>query len=348
MKKHVLAAVAASLMLSSCSNDEVISVPGQAAINFDSFVSKTTRATDASKTNLMNMTVYGYIGDETPVKNFDGQIVSRPDQSTEWGYTPIQYWTADKNYFFTAISSPVSEGNSHYTYTWADNLPIDINADFYGSGTISIDNSKSGGNEDLVYAYATKSTPAQITTSPGKVEFVFKHALSRVKFTFKNAMGSDAYSIKIYDLKITNAATQAELTLGEKDPTWNNHSNTTELTLRNNLFVPANQIALNAASVASGTKFIIPGEQTLNISFNIDLIVYGKTIATYYHNNQEIPTTTFQNGHSYNFLADINPKNIDPEQDMFPIEFNVIDVDGWIEESGIPVTLPESTTPTEE
>ena len=342
MKKSLfLAVAAAALLASSCSNDEVISVPRQAAIGFDTFVNKTTRATDATNTNLTSMSVYGYIGDATPVKNFNGTIVSRPDQSAVWTYSPLQYWTADKKYFFTALSSPVLEGNSHYRYTWADALQPET-AGFYGSGTISFDNTAptaASGNEDLVYAYATKETPTEITSDPGTVQFTFKHALSRVKFTFNNVMGSNAYVIKVYDLTINNATATADLTLGVKDPVWENHANTTVLTMRNSYFTPQEQTAVNAQSIASGTKFIIPGQSTLNITFKVDLMLgNGTVLATYNHIGKALPATEFLNGHSYNFVADLNPDNIDPDNEMFPIVFTVIDVEDWIEESAIPVT----------
>ncbi len=346
MKKSLfLSAVAAALVLSSCSNDEILSSQPQSPIGFDSFVGKTTRATDADKTNLMRMTVYGYIGDATPVKNFDGTIVSRTSATADWTYSPLQYWTAGKDYFFTALSSPVSEGNNHYSYTWAETLTTDIAA-FNGSGTISFNNGAAAGNEDLVYAFATKTTPAAITTSPGMVEFAFKHALSRVKFSFVNAMESDAYSVKVYGLSIDNAVATGDLVLGDAEPEWSNLAENVKLTLRDNLYTPTTQVAANTAKVVSGTKFIIPGKDILKISFSVDLMVNGSKIATYVHAGQALPETAFKNGHSYNFVATLTPNNIDPDNDMFPIEFDVISVDEWTEEADIPVELPENSDPT--
>lgn len=346
MKKSYLPlAATACLLLASCSQDELVQAPGQPAIGFDSFVGKTTRATDATNTNLLRMSVYGYIGDATPAKIFNGTMVSRTTQAAEWTYKPLQYWTAGKKYFFTALSSPSNEGNNHFSYTWADNLPTATEG-FYGTGTITFDNSQSKGNEDVVYAFATKVTDDPLTTSPGKVEFLFKHALSRVIFTFNNKMGSDAYTIKVYGLTINNATSTADLVLGTQNPTWSNHANTTVLTLRDELYNPQAQTAANNASVASGTKFIIPGELTFNITFKVDLILNGTTLlATYNHVAQALPKTVFQNGHSYNFVADLTPDNIDPENDMFPIEFNVTDVEEWIPEADIPVVTPETPEP---
>lgn len=311
--------------------------PEKQAIGFESFVGKTTRAEDATKSNLRNLYVYGYIGDATPVKIFDGTLVSRADASQPWSYSPVQYWTAGKNYFFTAVSSQVSLPNRQYNYTWADELPADING-FNGVGTISFDNAAAVGNEDLLYASATKNTLSPLTTDPGEVEFAFQHALSRVKFTFKNAMGSDAYSIKVYDLTINNATGQAELPLGAAEPEWVNHENTTVLTLRPEFFSP--QTAGNGADVISGTKFIIPGTSSLEITFKIDLILNGTvTQATYNHIAKVLPEVNFVNGHSYNFVAEVNAENIDPENEIFPIKFNVVDVAEWVEEAGTEVEL---------
>ena len=153
------------------------------------------------------------------------------------------------------------------------------------------------------------------------MQFDFKHALSRVKFTFNNKMGSDAYTIRIHDLTINNTAAEGTLTLGDENPTWVADGSTT-LQLR--------PTAANDKSVVSGTKFIIPeSDKALTISFQIDLIVSGNTIATYTHSERVLPTVSFKNGFSYNFVADITPENIDPDQELFPILFNVTTVEGW-------------------
>ncbi len=341
MKKSLFLIAVSAFALASCSNDEVVDMQKQTAIGFDSYVGKTTRATDASMASLSEISVYGYIGEATPLKIFDAQKVTK--SGTEWTYSPLQYWVAGKNYFFTAIASPTVEGNTEYTYTWAADadLPRDA-AGFFGTGTINLNNAAANGNEDLVYAYATAQTPTTLTAQPETVQFDFKHALSRVKFTFTNAMGSGSYSVKVYGLKINNSAAQATLTLGTETPAWAGHTSQAILALRDNLFTPANQTAQNGGSIASGTKFIIPeSEKTLKITFKVDLMINGTLIETYDHSDVVLPATTFQNGHSYNFIAELNPQNIDPDQQMFPIEFNVQSVAGWEEDPNISVTLPE-------
>lgn len=343
MKKSLFLIAASAFALASCSNDEVVDMQKQSAIGFDSYVGKTTRATDASMESLTEIYVYGYIADATPLKIFNDQHVTK--SGTEWTYSPVQYWAAGKSYFFTAIASPLGEGNTQYAYNWAADADLPTTTEgFCGTGTISFNNDadKAKGNEDLVYAYATTVTADPLTASPGKVQFAFKHALSRVKFTFTNAMGSDSYSIKVYDLQINNSAAQASLTLGAENPVWTGHTSAATLVLRNNLFNPSSQTALNTANVVSGTKFIIPeSEKALSITFKVDLMINGTLIDTYNHSEVMLPATTFQNGHSYNFIAELNPQNIDPDQQMFPIEFNVQSVAGWEEDPNIPVTLPE-------
>lgn len=338
MKAIYLLAAGMALTLASCSNDELVKAPESAPIAFDSYIGKVTRATDATLGNVNTITVYGYLGD-SKVKLFDGTKVS--NASGDWTYSPLQYWTAGKDYFFTAVSSPVVEGNTHYGYEWSETLP-DATAGFCGTGTITLDNSGAAGNEDLIYSYATATTPNPMTAQPARVQFAFKHALSRVKFTFANAMGSNSYSIKVHSLTINNSAANGSLVLGTETPQWTAEGSTV-LNLRDALFTPSDQIAANAASVASGTKFIIPeNEKSLTISFQVDLNVNGVLLETYSHNNVTLPAISFQNGYSYNFVAELNPQNIDPEQELFPIEFTVTSVEGWTENGDTSVTLPES------
>lgn len=332
MKAIHLIAAGAALTLAACSNDEMVQAPEATPIGFDSYIGKTTRADDATFSNVKNITVYGYLGDAGAPKLFDGQIVS--NSSGSWQYSPLQYWTAGKNYLFTAVASPASSGDNHYSYAWDDDRPTDIE-NFYGSGTIGFDNSRASGNEDLIYAFKTATTPSPLDEAPDKVSFSFKHALSRVKFTFKNAMASDAYSIKVYDLNINNAAATGSLVLGAEKPVWT-VAGSTALELH---FSPATGTAANTQSVASGTKFIIPETKALSISFKIDLIVSGNVIGTYSHIKRVLPSVEFQNGYSYNFVAEITPENIDPDQDLFPILFDVTEVEGWKDAADTHVTF---------
>lgn len=335
MKKINLIAAGAALVLTACSNDALVQAPEEMPIGFQSYIGKVTRADDATLSNVTSITVYGYLGDPGTPRLFDGTMVS--NASGDWTYSPLQYWNAGKNYFFTAVASPVLSGNNRYQYTWSDDLPTATEG-FHGAGTIDFDNSAASGNEDLIYASATATTPAEITTAPSRVAFAFKHALSRVKFTFNNAMGSDAYSIKIHDLKINNAAATGSLELGAENPVWA-AAGSTELALRPNLFTPNNGTAANAAAVASGTKFIIPETKALSITFSVDLIVNNAVIETYTHSEVVLPSISFQNGYSYNFVAELNPENINPDQELYPILFTVTSVEGWTENGDTPVTL---------
>lgn len=335
MKAIHLIAAGAALTLAACSNDEMVQAPEATPIGFDSYIGKTTRADDATLSNVKNITVYGYLGDAGAPKLFDGQIVS--NTSGMWEYSPLQYWTAGKNYLFTAVASPASSGDNHYSYAWDDARPTAIE-NFYGSGTIGFDNSRASGNEDLIYAFKTATTPSPLDEAPDKVSFSFKHALSRVMFTFKNAMASDAYTIKVYDLYIDNTASEGSLKLGEENPKWTTVG-TTSLVLRPDYFVPKSGEAANNSQVASGTKFIIPETKALTISFKIDLIVSGNVIGTYSHIECVLPSVEFQNGYSYNFVAEITPENIDPEQELFPILFDVTEVEGWKDAAETPVTF---------
>ncbi len=331
-KQIFLIAAAAALTLSSCSNDELIQESENQAIGFDAFVNKTTRAADTQLSNLSIIDVWGYYSQEgtfTPV--FNKQKVQK--SGTAWTYTPLQYWLPSRNYFFTAIGfagTNYADRDRYFQYADHDSHASDP-ANFHGCGSLTFDQTYGIGNADMVYAYATKTTSDVISATPGMVDFNFKHALSRVHISFTNNMGSDSYTIKISDLKITNATATAKLTFGTAEPVWSEQSGATEITFVNNLFTPTDGSAANNAKAVAGNKFLIPGIATLKIDFKVELIANGVSIGTYTHSQTVLPETTLEAGKSYNFAGEINPENINPDQQLFPIEFTVTKVDAWVE-----------------
>lgn len=50
-------------------------------------------------------------------------------------------------------------------------------------------------------------------------------------------------------------------------------------------------------------------------------------------------------GFSYVFNAELTAKNIDPDGELYPIEFTVTKVEDWEDFAGETVTIPETTTP---
>ena len=307
MKKFLIMGMAAmGLALTACNNDETVDVAKGNAIGFSSFVDKSTRgaANDVTLESLENIEVYGWRG--------DNQIFNAQQVNAKTGaYSPIQYWEAGYTYNFEAIAPK----NGEKGVTFAANV---------NGGTITFENDAV---TDLLYAKASPLTTAKKLTAPDKVNFNFSHELARVKFTFKNTFPENAAAkISVKDVKITNAYLNGTITPAAENATWN----ATNQTLAVN-FESTNVTDLAAAKGVGTTDhmYLIPTakEESYIVEFTVTLDQNGAT--TDYHHVVTIKTTQKQ-GKSYNYVAEINQNNINPNPDeqLFRIEFKA-NVEGW-------------------
>ena len=186
--KKVLIFAAAAIMMVGCSKDQVVSeMPQDNAINFGMYFGRDaqSRAAIMNTVDLESQSfgVFAYYTDNgdyqegisTPNFMFDQKVTY---SAGNWTYSPLKYWpneAADKLSFFayaphTSASDPsiVLDGFTNTTksapflkYTLAANLANHV---------------------DLLWADRTnlKNLTKQKTTE--KVHFVFKHALSRIGF----------------------------------------------------------------------------------------------------------------------------------------------------------------------
>lgn len=330
MKKYLFLAVAATAMMASCSNDEVVEMAQGRAIAFDTFVNKQTRA-ELNTDNLSEFNVWGYQDGVGYI--FDQERVAKDitnnDLSQAWKYEGTRYWVKDANYFFEAIA-PITNG--HWTITKSDAAK---------SSQFRFDNtSTSGANGEVDLIYATATANPTDLSSVAPVSFDFKHLLSRVKFTFTNAMKSDDVTLRIYDITIKGTWGAALINKSLDSKVWfDNDGSTVDLV--------CSEIASisNANNASSGVKYMIPQEGkevAYAISFKVDLIQNGITTQTYTHsvvpgteNPLTLPAVKMQEGYSYNFTATITPENItgDEDEDLKPIEFTAT-VTNWTEAEG--------------
>lgn len=312
------------LLMASCSNDEAILTPEKQAIGFGMFVDKVSRADVASKDNISQISVFGFI-DNTATRNFDRVRVSKQANGT-WTYSPLQYWVAGKSYYFMAFTSPALATNTtQMTYSWPAETTTPA-GDFYGVGKVAFNNEQAHGAEDILFATQTAQTPATISTAPPTVDFTFKHMLSRVHFTFTNGMGTNGYSMKVTNLKIDNATATGDFVLGAETPSWENLDGQFALVTP----MPENTFG-NGNKGVSDNVFVIPCVSTYTISFDVELYLNNNLVDTYTHSAKALPQTELLCGYSYNFAATLNASNIDPENELFPIVFTVTDVTPWEE-----------------
>lgn len=309
MKKLLFIGLAATAMLAGCSNDETVEMAQPAAIGFESFVDKSTRATesdDITLTNLGSIEVYGWRGD---IQIFDKQAVTVGTDG-KGSYTPLQYWEANYTYAFEAIAP--KNGEQGVTFAAAKD-----------GGTITFVNDA---QTDLLYSKATDvTTPATITSDDvSPVSFTFNHLLSRVKFTFVNGFPAEAIAkISVKDVNISNAYKNGTITPATTDAVWNATDKTLSVDFVN---VSATNIEAGDKEGETEHMYLIPvASPSYNVTFTVTLDQNGAT--TEYEHTATI-TTGMEKGKSYNFTATLTPENVDPENEMYPIEFTA-NVGGW-------------------
>lgn len=293
------------LALTACNSDETVEVAKGKAINFASFVDKSTRgaADDVTIANLKSIEVYGWRGD---AQIFNKQQVTVAENG-EGTYSPLQYWEANYAYAFEAIAPKAGEKGVQFEAAKA-------------GGKITFENNAT---TDLLYANTTATMPEKITAAPEKVNFTFKHQLARVKFTFKNTFPANAAAkISVKDVKITNAYKNGTTTPAATDANWSATNPILSVSFANMANGGPTNLVANTGVGATDHMYLIPTgkEESYNVTFTVTLNQNGAT--TDYNHSVTIKTTQLKSN-SYNYVAEINEKNINPNPDsqLYPIEF---------------------------
>ena len=238
-------------------------------------------------------------------------------------YTPVQYWQAGHTYSFEAVA-PTSVDAASFT-------PKKTGGSFNYTNNASI---------DLLYAKAANvKTASPLTNQPGAVHFTFKHLLSRVKFTFNNTFAAtDAAKITISNVKITNAYAKGIITPAADGAAWVVSNNTLQVAFDEASTDALKDLAANTGKGATTPMYLIPATSpSYKVTFDVTLNQNGAT--TTYHHTATI-TTTMDMGMSYNFVANINASNVDPDHELFPIEFTA-EVEDWDPDVTITVDTTE-------
>ena len=325
MKKIFLIGLTAAAMMASCSNDETVEMAQQKAISFsNAFVNNGTRSiVDPSFTteNLTDFAVYGFTQNG---QIFNGVKVSKGGSaSTGWSYANLQYWVPGNTYTFGAIAPYSVAGN-------VSNVTLPTGAAKVGM-EVAFTNTDAG-QVDLLHA-----APAQITgvtpTYTTPVSMTFNHQLSKVKFSFVNAVG-EGYTVKVKDVKIKDAYKDGTLTVAATENTWGGQtSKNLELNFGN---VVDNASGTNAAFIANtktlesyNEKLMIPmGTDTYTVSFTAEMYKGTVLLGTYPHTVQ-IKNVEFKLGYCYNFKASLTHENITGEGELKPIEFKLAGINDW-------------------
>ena len=317
--------------LAACTTEQTIVAPQNEAIGFDTFVANSTRAEDITTNNIANFGVYG-----TVTKGGNSALIFNNTEveknGTAYTYSPAQYWIAAAEYDFLAFA-PFT--NAKWTYT-------PTNAQVAKTGTFSFNNATAEADQDVVYAYQTKTTADKLDASNTQaVEFTFKHILSKVAFSFTNTFEDGNTTLSVYNVKINNTAKNGTMAIVDgEDKAWVGVDN---------LVVPFGAQAADAqAALANGAElklahhYVIPAQRAYNITFDVDLYQAGVYLATY---NHEINSAIdFAKNGNYVLSVKLAPESIDPANPLFPIEFSVNEVDDWGTESSVALKPVEVDT----
>lgn len=318
MRKSIIAILSLVAMV-ACTNDVTVKTQAPAAITFeDSFVEvKTRAAVDPSITTatIDAFDVWGFMDDPKGLM-FDAQRVTKGEAG--WTYNPLQYWTQDHNYYFYAVA-PV------------DNADIVVNKDLNIEGLGTIDFTNTDGSVDLLYAEKQESTYNEDVNADGHetVKLTFAHLLSKVKFTFTNGFPEGTSSLKIENIKISQAPSKGTVTLNDDTAgrTWKVTDSNATLD-----FGHVNGgVALlpNESAECDNERLTIPADA--NVRYQIDFtatLYYGENVALTSEKTVYLEDQAFVIGKNYNITATIDNTNI-AEDALTPIIFEVVEVEDW-------------------
>lgn len=309
MKKLFIMGLAAmGLALTACNSDETVEMAKGNAIGFKTFVNNSTRAAnDVTTDGLEAFKVWGLMNKDgqtgTP---FDGKDVTKANGT--WSYAPPVYWEKGYAYSFVALAP-----NNAYTFT----APTAINT----WGSLEFNNGT--GETDLIYAAAKQETVAA-NGCPAPVNLTFNHMLSRVRFQFENGM-LDGSKLTVSDVKINDAYTSGTATLAEQlaGLSWTTGQTTGALE-----FGGAAAMEQQNAKAETAHKYMIPATKAYNLTFKVTRVHHGVTDV--YNHTVTLPETTMTQGLSYQFVAKFTAENINPDEELCPIQFTAT-VNPWAE-----------------
>ena len=336
MKKAFVAILSLAALV-ACSQDSVVKTSDSTAISFDNmFVENKTRAAaDPSTTtdNIKEFAVWGF-------RNTADELVFNNERvyknGAEWTYDHLQYWMEGKDYFFGAVS-PVNH----------ENVTVDTQAmSKDGLGTISFTNTD--GSVDLIYAekvvYASEINPS----APEKVKLQFAHLLSRVKFSFKYNFPNELTTVAVKNIKINNSPANGSIDVTEAraDWSWNIPQNGETLVVDFGHVENGSEFAaMDTYYESDKYRLIIPTDETRNHDITFEVVVYNNHVeAETYSISTTLKDKAFVQGKSYNIVTEITPDNI-VDGGLKPIEFEVIEVEEWLDENEEPIYPEEPGQP---
>lgn len=346
-------AFAAIAALSSCSQNEEFALDnGQSsydknAITFGTYLGQSpeTRAT-VTDIDVMKGGAYpgfGVFAYNTGTNNFAEASDATPNfmynvpvkwNGSAWAYTDEKQWPENKVSFFAYAPYTESAGTENITA-----LPT---ATTTGDPKISFKMAEQVSDQiDLLYADA--KTDQTKDTNGGKVQFSFKHALSRVGFKAKLTEGvsGDVKSITITNIILKSSALSISADLNLQTGAWNNHTaEATEYTLNANDFIENSNVFTADAGADAAVQLTGDGKYLMLIPTQSGSKVPMTITVNYMEEDTDgakttysVPTTfeqEFVQGQAYNFVLAISLASSGDTGSN--VKFDVMEVNPWTPE----------------
>lgn len=317
MKRNLFLLIAVAAALSACSKTETIGTQDKAIQFTSAYIGNAVESKAVNmieQANINEFIVYGGYNDMTHV--FNGVSVTGDANTDKWTYEVTRYWVAGKTYKFAAYA-PSAAGSSGT-----------ITPDFETGALKFTDYTSDPSNQnDLIYATATQTTGSDISDAPAKIQFVFGHLLSMIKFTFNSGFGNDI-KVTVDNLKVSGMIakgdyeggtwTPGSATVTEGAPFSEMSSNEAKNSTSSNTSAYSADFAVIPQTIVgsdgAGTK--------VAVSFNVrvqdaggDYIIgsaeKGVTLTA------TLPGYTWTAGNRYNYTVTIKGENVN----LYPIEF---------------------------
>lgn len=203
MRKHLFYLAAAIVAMSSCTESEVVEISQSKIIGFNSFVGNQTRTEQKGQTletlkeEGNGFYVFGTYKEENKEEEtvvFDGKTTgAHVTWGESWGYSPINFWLEKGTYKFAAYAPQLSITP---TFNYANNQ-------------MTFPDFVTDGKTDLLVAEA--AADGIKGSNPRVVNFTFKHALSKVRFTFIDGWRNDVI-LSITQIKLKQVKSKGTLT----------------------------------------------------------------------------------------------------------------------------------------
>mgnify|MGYP004489997887 CR=1 FL=1 len=201
MNKKICMCAAAALALASCSNDELVEVAKNDAINFRTVVGLNTKATEIKTADLETKGVYVTTFDAAGNLLFGETHYTKQADGT---FSASQYWGNNASLDFYLTLPKLSE--------WVANASLtDTNKKLVG---VTVKD-KIADQVDLVAVAKTS-----VTKTADAINVELQHVLSQIEIKAKN--GNDNYVYKVKGVRINNVSNKADIDLSSNS--WSNVS----------------------------------------------------------------------------------------------------------------------------